>query len=177
MTWCAGSIRFSQRQSIGYDMADTTLSVGDAAPDFQLYTYDGTPWRLSEQRGQPVVLLFFPGAFTSVCTTELNTVNNDLDAYGGAEVVGLSTDAPAVLNEFRSSEQLTFPLLSDHDAEVCASYGAKYDRNFTDMNLDRIAKRAAFVVGPEGTIQYAEVLDNAGKTPDFDAIKKVLNQL
>ncbi len=158
-------------------MANTTLSVGDAAPDFQLYTHDGTPWRLSEQRGQPVVLLFFPGAFTSVCTTELNTVNNDLESYDGAEVVGISTDAPAVLDEFRSSEHLSFPLLSDHDAEVCASYGAKYDRNFTDMNLDRIAKRAAFVVDPDGHIQYAEVLDNAGKTPDFDAIQAALEQL
>ena len=158
-------------------MADTTLSVGDAAPAFQLYSHDGTPWRLSEHQGQPVVLLFFPGAFTSVCTTELNTVNNDLEAYDGAEVVGISTDAPPVLSEFRSSEQLTFPLLSDHDAEVCASYGAKYDHNFTDMNLDRVAKRAAFVVGPDGTLQYVEVLENAGKTPNFDAIKKTLSQL
>ena len=158
-------------------MADTTLSVGDAAPDFQLYSHDGTPWRLSEHQEQPVVLLFFPGAFTSVCTTELNTVNNDLEAYDGAEVVGISTDAPPVLSEFRSSEQLTFPLLSDHDAEVCASYGAKYDHNFTDMNLDRVAKRAAFVVGPDGTLQYVEVLENAGKTPNFDAIKKTLSQL
>jgi peroxiredoxin len=158
-------------------MADIPPQVGDPAPDIQLYTHDGTPWKLSEHRGHPVVLLFFPGAFTSVCTTELNTVNNDLDAYDGAEVVGISTNAHPVLDEFRSSQQFQFPLLSDHDAEVCAAYGAKYDQNFTEMNLDRVAKRAAFVVGPEGTIRYAEVLDDAGNVPDFDALKQVVNRL
>lgn len=158
-------------------MSNLPLSTGDDAPDFQLYTHNGTPWRLSDHRGQPVVLLFFPGAFTSVCTTELNTVNNDLDAYDGANVVGISTDSPAVLDEFCSTQHFDFPLLSDHDAEVCARYGAKYDQNFTEMNLDRIAKRAAFVIGTEGRIQYAEVLENAGKTPDFDAIKSALKEL
>jgi len=149
-------------------------AVGDPAPDFMLYTDDQSPWRLSDHRDQPVVLLFFPGAFTSVCTTELNSVSNDLDAYGDAHVVGISTDSPFVLSEFRSAEQLEFPLLSDHEATVCGQYGAKYDHDFTEMELDRIAKRAAFVVDHQGVIQYAEVLDNAGRQPDFDAVKDAL---
>lgn len=159
--------------------AQTTSAptVGDKAPDFQLYSHDGDAWSLSDHEGQPVLLLFFPGAFTSVCTTELNTVNNDLEALEGVEVVGISTDSPAVLDEFRSVEQLDFPLLSDHDAEVCASYGAKYDHNFTPMNLDRVAKRAAFVVDAKGQIAYAEVLENAGKLPDFEAIKETLAKM
>src|SRR6056297_3399207 len=114
-------------------MTDTTLSVGDAAPDFQLYSHDGTPWRLSEHQGQPVVLLFFPGAFTSVCTTELNRVNNTLSSFGDAAVVGISTDSPFVLSEFRSTHDLEYPLLSDHNADVAHDYGAKYDGNFTPM--------------------------------------------
>jgi peroxiredoxin len=150
------------------------LAVGDSAPDFTLYTHDQSPWQLSDHRDQPVVLLFFPGAFTSVCTTELNNVNNDLESFSEAHVVGISTDSPFVLSEFRSAQQLEFPLLSDHGATVCEQYGAKYDRDFTEMELDRIAKRAAFVVDRQGTIKYAEVLDNAGRQPDFDAIKKVL---
>lgn len=155
----------------------TTLATGDTAPDFELYTHEQEPWHLADQRGRPVVLLFFPGAFTSVCTTELNTVNNDLEAYKGATVVGISTDSPFVLNEFHSVQGFDFPLLSDHDAEVSAAYGAKYDGDFSPMQLDRIAKRAAFVIDETGTLRYTEVLENAGKQPDFDAIKRTLQNV
>lgn len=151
----------------------SSLSVGDTAPDFELYTHEQDAWRLSDHRGSPVVLLFFPGAFTSVCTTELNTVNNDLHDYRGAEVVGISTDSPFSLEEFHDAEELTFPLLSDHNSEVSQQYGAKYD-SFTPMGLDRVSKRAAFVIDGEGTIQYREVLDNAGNQPDLDQVKDVV---
>jgi peroxiredoxin len=156
---------------------DPTIQVGESAPDFALYDHDGEPWRLSDHRGRPVVLLFFPGAFTSVCTDELNTVNNHLSDFDGAEVIGLSTDSPFVLDEFRSVHEIEFPLLSDHDAEVARLYEAKYDDNFTPMKLDRIAKRAAFVVDGEGVIRYREVLDNAGKQPDLDRIRTVVDDL
>lgn len=159
----------------GQTMSDT-LSVGNQAPDFELYTHEQDAWQLSEHRGTPVVLLFFPGAFTSVCTTELNTVNNTLDDYGGAEVVGISTDSPFALEEFHDAEGLTFPLLSDHNAEVCQLYEAKYDA-FTPMALDRIAKRAAFVIDEEGILQYKEVLENAGKQPDLDHIQSLVADL
>lgn len=155
----------------------TSLSRGDEAPDFELYSHATEPWRLSNHRDRPVLLLFFPGAFTSVCTTELNTVNNDLDSFADTYIVGISTDSPFVLSEFRSVHEFDFPLLSDHDATVCAAYGAKYQDNFTPMNLDRIAKRAAFIVGRGGTIQYAEVLEDAGKQPDYEAIKQTLRDL
>ena len=155
----------------------TPLVKGDQAPDFGLFTHDTEPWHLSEHLDRPTVLLFFPGAFTSVCTTELNSVNNDLDAYDNAYVVGISTDSPFVLSEFRSVNELEFPLLSDHDASVCAQYGAKYEGNFTPMDLDRVAKRAAFVVNRDRRLQYAEVLENAGKQPDFGAVKETLQQI
>jgi peroxiredoxin len=152
-------------------------SIGDSAPDFQLFTDENEPWRLSEHLDESVLLLFFPGAFTSVCTTELNTVNNDRSRFGDTNIVGISTDSPFVLSEFRSVHGFTFPLLSDHDAAVSERYGTKYQNNFTPMNLDRIAKRSAFVVDGEGIIQYGEVLDNAGNQPDFDAIAEVLSEL
>ena len=153
-----------------------SVATGQEAPDFTLHTHEGEPFTLSEHQGKPVLLLFFPGAFTSVCTTELNTVNNQIEDFGGEDVTiaGISTDSPFVLDEFREVHGFTFPLLSDHNATVSERYGAKYDR-FTDMELDRIAKRAAFVVGEDGVLQYAEVLDNAGNLPDFDAIQDVLN--
>lgn len=152
------------------------LSAGDRAPDFTLYDSDKKPFTLSDAlaTGQPVVLLFFPGAFTSVCTTELNDVGNDLASYGDATVVGISTDSPFALAEFRKVNGFPFRLLSDHDAEVAGLYGAKYDRDFTDMKLDRVARRAAFVVRPDGTLAYVEVLESAGDQPNFEAVKNAL---
>jgi peroxiredoxin len=151
--------------------------VGDSAPEFELFSNENEPWRLSEHLDDPVLLLFFPGAFTSVCTTELNTVNSDLDRFQDATVVGISTDSPFVLDEFRSVHGFDFPLLSDHSAKVSEMYGAKYQANFTPMNLDRISKRAAFVIDTEGQVRYREVLDNAGNVPDFDAIAEVLSEI
>lgn len=155
----------------------SSVKIGDVAPDFELFTHETESWRLSEHRGQPVVLLFFPGAFTSVCTSELNTVNNQLPDFGDAHVVGISTDSPFALDEFCSVHGFEFPLLSDHNAEVSELYGAKYDQNFTPMNLDRISKRAAFVVDAEGKVQYREVLENAGKQPDLDRVRETVSQL
>ena len=151
------------------------LHTGDTAPDFTLFDEEMNPFTLSEAEG-PVVLLFFPGAFTSVCTTELNAVSNNYDAYTetGAEVVGISTDSPFALAEFKKVNGFPFRLLSDHDGSVSADYGAKYDNDFTPMKLDRISKRAAFVVGADRSIESAEVLDNAGEQPDFDRVLSAL---
>lgn len=155
------------------------IEVGQPAPDFTLFTADQSPWTLSEHRGENVVLLFVPGAFTSVCTDQLVAVSNDLEAYTAARavVVGITTDSPFVLAEFARVHQLRIKLLSDHSADVAAKYGAKYDNDFTDMNLDRVAKRAVFVIDGAGTVRYAEVLDSAGHMPHFDAVKATLRQL
>lgn len=150
-----------------------TLQPGDIAPDIELYDSATEPFSLQDALADgPVVVLFFPGAFTSVCTTELNTVANDYDRYQnlGAQVVGVSTDSPFALAEFKKANGFPFRLLSDHDGAVSAAYGAKYDGDFTAMKLDRVSKRAAFVVGGDGALRYAEVLDNAGEHPDFDAV-------
>ena len=151
-----------------------SVSTGHPAPSFTLYDSDREPFGLTDA-GRPLVLLFFPGAFTSVCTTELNTVANDYSAYEalGAEVVGISTDSPFALAEYKRVHGFPFRLLSDHDGEVAAAYGAKYNNDFTPMNLGRIAKRAAFVI-VDGQIRYAEVLESAGDMPDLDAVKRSL---
>ncbi len=155
------------------------ITQGTQAPDFTLFSNKMEPFKLSQHRGKNVLLLFFPGAFTSVCTTELNTVNSELATFGGdgTQVVGLSTDSPFVLEEFRNVHKFDFPLLSDHNGEVSALYGSKYNNDFTPMKLDRISKRSAFVVDKQGIVQYAEVLENAGEQPNFDAIRQVLASL
>ncbi len=157
-----------------------SVQVGQPAPDFTLYSDEMKPIRLSDFRGKKhVLLLFFPGAFTSVCTSELNQVNNELEEYENldTQVLAISTDSPFALAEFKKVHQFRFPLLSDHDAEVSALYGAKYNRDFTHMKLDRIAKRAAFVIDKEGIVRYAEVLENAGELPHFEAIKQTLKDI
>ena len=124
------------------------------------------------------MLLFFPAAFSGVCTTELNEVNNALASYGAdTTVVGISTDAPFSLAEFRKANGLSFNLLSDHEANVCRLYGTKYDRDFTPMKLDRISKRSAFVVDREGAVRYAEVLESAGNMPDLARIRELASSL
>ena len=152
------------------------IRPGDSAPDFTLFDSEQQPFTLSDATTS-VVLLFFPGAFTSVCTDELNLVGNDYARYQetGAEVVGISTDSPFALAEFKKVNGLPFRLLSDHEAVVCAAYEAKYDSNFTAMNLDRIARRAAFVIDTDRIVQYAEVLESAGDHPDFDQVLSVLD--
>ena len=152
------------------------IQVGDQAPDIELFDDQTNLFKLADQAGKNVVLLFYPGAFTSVCTTELNTVNNDLAAYGdNTVVVGISTDSPFAQSAFKQANALTFQLLSDHEGAVSAAYGAKYNNDFTPMKLDRISKRAAFVVDGNGAVKYAEVLENAGEMPDLDAVKNALN--
>jgi peroxiredoxin len=156
------------------------VDTGQQAPDFTLYSDQNEAYSLADERGgKSTVLLFFPGAFTSVCTAEMCTVNEDLASYRDldANVVGISTDSPFVLAEFKKQNGLDFPLLSDHNGQVSETYGAKYDHDFTDMELDRISKRAAFVIDPKGTVTYAEVLENAGKQPDFDAIQNALKDI
>lgn len=154
------------------------MTTGDKAPDFSLFSDSRKQFSLSEARKDgPVLLLFFPAAFTGTCTTELNEVSNDLESYEPAVVVGISTDAPFALAEFSKLNQFRVSLLSDHDASVCAAYDCKYDSDFTSMKYDRIAKRGAFLIDVQGIVQYAEVLENAGDLPDLDAIKTVIERL
>ncbi len=156
------------------------IQTGQQAPDFTLHTDQNEAYTLSDDNdGKSTVLLFFPGAFTSVCTEEMCSVNDDLARYRDldAHVLGVSTDSPFVLAEFKKRNNLDFPLLSDHNAQVSQQYGAKYDHNFTGMKLDRIAKRAAFVIDADGTVRYAEVLENAGEQPDFEAVQRALEEI
>lgn len=156
------------------------VDVGEKAPDFRLYTHEREPFRLRDLEGEKnVLLLFFPAAFSSVCTRELTEVNRDFSEFQSSDtsVVGISTDAPGVLRKFREEQGFQFPLLSDHEAEVSERYGARYSREESNIDSSRIAKRAAFVIDKDGVVRYAEVLDNAGELPDFDTIREVLRGL
>ncbi|MEM6297221.1 MAG: redoxin domain-containing protein [Bacteroidota bacterium] len=148
--------------------------VGQPAPDFTLFNHEAKEISLSDYKGKKVVILFFPLAFSSVCTTELCSVRDDIAAYNSADasVIAISVDSHFTLAKFKEDQMLNFPLLSDFNAEVSKSYGALYDEFVFGMK--NVSKRSAFVVDAEGIIQYAEVLESAGDLPDFEAVRKAI---
>lgn len=154
-----------------------SLTTGTKAPDFALYDTEKKKISLGDYKGQNLVILFFPMAFTSVCTKELCDVRDNLGSYSSlnSAVVGISVDSPFTLGKFREDQQLNFPLLSDFNKEASRAYDAFYD-NFV-MDLKGVSKRAAFVVDKAGTVRYAEVLENAGELPNFGAIRETLSGL
>ncbi len=154
-----------------------SVKIGDAAPDFTLTADDKSTVSLSDYKGKNVVVLFFPLAFTGVCTTELCNTRDDISFYQNmdAQVLAISIDSPFVLEKFKTEQNLNFPLLSDFNRDASKSYGAMYE-DFV-LGMKQVSKRSAFVVDKEGIIRYAEVLDNAGELPDFDAVKGTLSTL
>lgn len=153
------------------------IEIGQLAPDFTLRDHQKNKVTLSALRGKNVLLLFYPLAFTSTCTKELCSVRDNIAVYDGLDalVFGISVDSLFVQDKFRQEQQLNFPLLSDFNKEVSAAYGSIYEHFFNDM--DGVSKRSAFVIDREGVVRYAEVLDNAGEIPNFDAIHTCLESL
>lgn len=153
------------------------LKPGDKAPLFTLHASDTKEVALADYSGKNVVLLFFPLAFTGVCTDELCSMRDALADYNGmnADVLAVSVDSPFTLAKFKELEKLNFPLLSDFNTEVSRQYGALYD-TFV-FGMEGVSKRAAFVIDGEGVVRYAEVLENAGDLPNFAAVRETLAAL
>lgn len=151
-----------------------SIQVGQPAPDFSLYSSEKQQVTLSELKGQPVLLLFFPLAFTSVCTAELCSVRDNIGWYNNinAQVFGISVDALQTLAKFKEDQHLNFTLLSDFNKEASRAYGSIYEQ--FGYNMKGVSKRSAFVIDKDGIVQYAEVLENAGEVPDFNKIQAVL---
>ena len=153
------------------------ITVGNKAPNFTLRNTEKAEVSLENYKGKNVVLLFFPLAFTGVCTTELCTMRDDIATYEGldAEVLAVSVDSLFTLEQFKKAENYNFTLLSDFNKNVSRAYGALYEDFVLDMK--GVSKRSAFVIDKEGMIQYAEVLESAGDLPNFDAVKAALTKL
>lgn len=153
---------------------DEPLAVGDDAPGFTAPVADeaGLSRRsLSDYLpNAPVVLAFFPAAFSGTCTTELCTFRDRLGPLAGADagVLGVSTDLPWALAEFREQESLPFPLVADNDASICSAYGVRttYER----LGIDDVARRAVFVLDRDGTVNWRWLAENPGQEPDYAAV-------
>jgi glutaredoxin-dependent peroxiredoxin len=153
------------------------IQTGQKAPDFTLFDTDRKEVSLKDLQGKNLLLLFFPLAFTGVCTKELCSIRDNIASYNDANatVLGISVDSPMTLAKFKEEQGLNFTLLSDFNKEASTAYGAIYDSFIGWMK--GVSKRSAFVVDKEGIIQYAEVLENAGELPNFESIQTILKDL
>jgi peroxiredoxin len=153
-----------------------SADVGSTAPDFTLTNQERQPVKLSEQRGKPVVLAFFPAAFSSVCTKELCTFRDSLARLNQAraQVYGISVDTFFTLKAFHDQQGYNFPLLSDFNKEAIRDYGVF---NEDMIGLKGIAKRAVFVIDKDGVVRHREVLEDARNEPSYDKVFATLESL
>ena len=149
--------------------------TGQPAPQFSLYDSDKNLVALTDFRGKKVLLLFFPFAFSSVCTAELCSVRDQLSQFDNANavVIGISVDSLYTLKEFKKANQLNFLLLSDFNKKVSEAYDCLHET--FSYGMKGVAKRSAFIIDESGGLVYREVLENPGLQPDFDAINKILD--
>lgn len=162
-----------------------SINVGDKAPDFTLVskTANGPELvTLSELIGKSnIVLLFVPMAFTGGCTAEFCSISQGISEYDAldAKVLGISGDNPFAQEAWAQKEGITISLLSDYEHKTTEAYGVAYEQFLPTKNLimGGVPKRSAFVLDKSGTVKYAEVLENPGDMPDFEAIKSTLREL
>lgn len=154
-----------------------STDIGTKAPDFTLPNQDREPVTLSDQiKGGPVVLAFFPAAFSGVCTKELCAFRDSMSELNAvsAKVLGISVDTFFALKAWADAQKPNFPLLSDFNKEVIELYGVV---NENMIGLKGIAKRAVFVIDRSGAIRYREVLDDARHEPDYRKVKQTVASL
>jgi len=151
------------------------ITVGSKTADFTLFDTERKPRSLSEFRGKHLVLAFYPGAFTGVCTKEMCAFRDAMSRFNelSAQVVGISVDAPFANKAFAMQNNLQFPLLSDYTREVCKKYGGLHD-DFAGLKGYTASKRAVYVLDPNGVVKYVWVSENPGVEPNYDDISKAL---
>ena len=151
-----------------------SVDVGAKAPDFTLPNQDRENITLSDRlKNGPVVLAFFPAAFSSVCQKEMCTFRDSTAELNNsnAQVFGVSTDTFFALKAWGDAQQLNFPLLSDYNKDVIRKYGVV---NPDMIGLKDISKRAVFVIDRNGVVRHREVLDDARNEPNYENVKKAL---
>ena len=150
-------------------------AINEPAPAFSLLDTQRNTVSLADYQGRKVVIAFFPAAFTGVCKKELCTFRDALANLNdiGADVVGISVDAPFSNGAFASQNDLNFPILSDYGRNAVAAYDVELD-DFAGMAGYTASQRAVFVVDEQGTLTYAWVAPNPGVEPDYDEVKAAL---
>ena len=154
------------------------LQIGTQAPNFSLFDTEKKKVSLQDYAGKNVLILFFPLAFTGVCTKELCTIRDNIASYNKANavVLGISVDSVFTLDKFKQEQHINFTLLSDFNKEASLSYGVLYDI-FPALEMRGVSKRAAFIISKNQTIEYAEICPTPGDLPNFTAIDELLEKL
>jgi peroxiredoxin len=150
------------------------LNVGDKAVAVKLSPEPKQWIDLGDEIGKDkIVLLFFPLAFSSVCTKELCTMRDDWSKWSslGAKVYGVSVDSPFVNKKFAEENDLPFPLLSDFNREASKAYGVLMEDL---IGLKDVSMRSAFVIDRNGKVAYSWVAENPGVEPDYAAVQKAV---
>ena len=149
------------------------VEVGDKAPDVELVDTEKAPVRISSFKGKPIVLLFYPGAFTGTCTKEMCTMRDSLSQYNklNANVVGVSVDGPFANKAFKSANNLNFTLLSDFNRDAVRAFG-NYHENFSGIKGYTASKRAVYVLDKNLVVRFKWVSENPGVEPDYATISR-----
>ncbi len=156
------------------------ISVGSRAPDFTLKSKQASGLvdvKLSENFGKKnTVLLFFPAAFTSVCTKEMCDITAGLNAFSGlnAEVIAVSVDSPFAQEAWAQKEKISVTLASDLNKQTIKAYGVVLPML---AGVGDTAARAAFVIDKNGVVQYSEQTPTPKDLPNFEAVKQALAKL
>lgn len=154
------------------------VEVGQRVPDVMLVSSDRKPVKLSELLGKPLVLAFFPGAFTGVCTKEACTFRDSLQKFTdmNAQVIGISIDSPFAQKAFADQNRLNFTFLSDFNRHAVRAFSIE-DPNFGNGTLPGVAKRSAFVVDKNGKVAYRWVSDNPSVEPNYDEVAEAVRRV
>ncbi|MCW4046789.1 MAG: peroxiredoxin [Candidatus Bathyarchaeota archaeon] len=155
-----------------------SIKVGDKAPEFTLPDTDLKPRSLKEFLGKKVVLAFFVGAFTSVCTKEMCAFRDSMARLIDlkAQVIGISVNDPFSNKEFAQKNRLTFPILSDYNRQVIRNYGIEM-HNFAGLDGYTVAERSIFILDKDGVVRYVWMSEDPTVEPDYAAIEKALEQI
>lgn len=150
------------------------MKKGDIVQNFVLKNTEGKDHSLKDLTSEgKALILFYPLAFSSVCTNEMCTVKDNMKLYNSlnAKVAAISIDSFFTLREFKKTYNLNFTLLSDFNKQVSNQFGVLYDDYF---GMKGVAKRASFVINSENKVEYSEILEDSDKLPDFKPIRKAL---
>ncbi len=153
------------------------LNVGDKAPSFTLVDTEKKERTLAEFAGKKTVLVFYPGAFTGVCTKEMCSFRDSLANFNAvdANVVGISVDSPFANKQFAAMNNITYPLLSDLTKDVSREYAGLYE-NFAFIKGYSAAKRSVFVLDAAGVVKYAWISENPGAEPPYDEVSAAVQR-
>jgi len=150
----------------------------ETTPNFQLYDQNKVIRSLHDFVGQKIVLAFFPGAFTSVCTKEMCVFRDSMKSMMelGAQVVAISVNDPFTNKAFADANRLPFVILSDYTRETIKRYGV-FHADFAGLKGYTVAKRSVFILDQKGRLQYKWISEDPGKEPDYKEIIGQLGQL